>query len=417
MQLRQAIMAGGGANNPNLTSQLQALTMQQTMLQQQMVQAQLRAAEMQRRQRAAASAVVPKLTQSVNAAAAAAAANNGQSTSAAASGNVDPAKFREQIERIQAEEKKKQQCRVYVGSIPYGLNEEHIKLPFSAFGPIVRIDMPKEPMTNRSKGFCFIEYAEPSAAKQALATMNGFELHGRQLKVNIPMSAQPQSAAAVRPRIALLNPIMIAQQAAMSGIDPSVALLQAQMQQRQQQMQASRPTVQAGPKTRIYVGSVFYNLKTDHVREVFESFGKITSCELIPNPENGLHKGYGFIEFERQEDAQEAIDNMNGFELCSRPIKVGWASVQPTAATTTASAPAPPQPAPAAAAAAVAALASRTAAVSTTAAQGTGAATTSNESSSETKNNDTTEKKAEGGGGGGGNGEDNAPSGGLPDGE
>jgi len=182
-------------------------------------------------------------------------------------------------------------------------------------------------------------------------------------------------------------------------------------------MQASRPTVQAGPKTRIYVGSVFYNLKTDHVREVFESFGKITSCELIPNPENGLHKGYGFIEFERQEDAQEAIDNMNGFELCSRPIKVGWASVQPTAATTTASAPAPPQPAPAAAAAAaVAALASRTAAVSTTAAQGTGAATTSNESSSETKNNDTTEKKAEGGGGGGGgNGEDNAPSGGLPD--
>mmetsp|Transcript_30037 Transcript_30037/g.41864 ORF Transcript_30037/g.41864 Transcript_30037/m.41864 type:complete len:281 (-) Transcript_30037:175-1017(-) len=213
--------------------------------------------------------------------------------------------------------------------------------------------MPKEPMTNRSKGFCFIEYAEPSAAKQALATMNGFELHGRQLKVNIPMSAQPQSAAAVRPRIALLNPIMIAQQAAMSGIDPSVALLQAQMQQRQQQMQASRPTVQAGPKTRIYVGSVFYNLKTDHVREVFESFGKITSCELIPNPENGLHKGYGFIEFERQEDAQEAIDNMNGFELCSRPIKVGWASVQPTAATTTASAPAPPQPAPAAAAAAV----------------------------------------------------------------
>jgi len=376
-----------------------------------MVQAQLRAAEMQRRQRAAASAVVPKLTQSVNAAAAAAAAANnnnaeskGQSTAtAAAGGSVDPAKFREQIERIQAEEKKKQQCRVYVGSIPYGLSEEHIKLPFSAFGPIIRIDMPKEPMTNRSKGFCFIEYADPSAAKQALATMNGFELHGRQLKVNVPMSAQPQSAP-VTPRIALLNPIMIAQQAAMSGVDPSVALLQAQMQQRQQQMQAARPTAHVGPKTRIYIGSIFYNLKTDHVREVFESFGKITSCELIPNPENGLHKGYGFIEFERQEDAQEAIDNMNGFELCSRPIKVGWASVQPSVAAGTTAAPAPAAPA-------AVATPSITAAASMAAVQRTAAAASA--VTSEVKNSDVSEKTAQEGEGGG----DGAASGSAPDGE
>jgi RNA recognition motif-containing protein len=33
---------------------------------------------------------------------------------------------------------------------------------------------------------------------------------------------------------------------------------------------------------------------------VFEAFGPVSSCELIPNPETGKHKGYGFVEFNEE---------------------------------------------------------------------------------------------------------------------
>uniref|UniRef100_A0A7S2TJH3 RRM domain-containing protein n=2 Tax=Lotharella oceanica TaxID=641309 RepID=A0A7S2TJH3_9EUKA len=209
-------------------------------------------------------------------------------------------------------------CRIYVGSIHYSLGEEDIKLPFSTFGKINRIDMPREPGTMRSKGFCFIEFDDPDSAKQALQTMNGFELGGRKLKVGPPTSGGGVGSAPMAP----MAPMMPGISPLLAGINPQLALLQAQ------QMQRANATVPQAPvkKTRIYVGSIFFNLTSDHVQRVFEAFGKVLSCQLIPNSETGLHKGYGFIEFEDEKSATEAIENMNGFELCGRPLKVGWAA-------------------------------------------------------------------------------------------
>lgn len=51
---------------------------------------------------------------------------------------------------------------------------------FSAFGPVSKIEMSIDPATNRSKGFCFIEFEDPATAKAAEA-MDGFELAGRKV--------------------------------------------------------------------------------------------------------------------------------------------------------------------------------------------------------------------------------------------
>ena len=47
---------------------------------------------------------------------------------------------------------------------------------------------------------------------------------------------------------------------------------------------------------RCYVGNIHWEINEDHIRKVFSPFGEIVSCQLIPNPETGRHKGYGFIE-------------------------------------------------------------------------------------------------------------------------
>merc|ERR1719273_2041127 len=63
--------------------------------------------------------------------------------------------------------------RIYVGSLDYDLTEDQVRIPFSSFGTITNIDMPKEAGTLRSKGFCFIEYTTKDSAEAALSTMNG----------------------------------------------------------------------------------------------------------------------------------------------------------------------------------------------------------------------------------------------------
>mmetsp|Transcript_16082 Transcript_16082/g.39127 ORF Transcript_16082/g.39127 Transcript_16082/m.39127 type:complete len:320 (+) Transcript_16082:3-962(+) len=112
---------------------------------------------------------------------------------------------------------------------------------------------------------------------------------------------------------------------------PNPALAQAIMQaQAAARAQANGGVVDkgasAGPPTRIYVGSVQFAIGEGELKQVFAAFGPVKSISMIPNPETGQHKGYGFIDFERPESASQAIQTMNGFDLGGRELKVGWAN-------------------------------------------------------------------------------------------
>lgn len=73
--------------------------------------------------------------------------------------------------------------RVYVGSISFELKEDTIRQAFSPFGPIKSINMSWDPVTQKHKGFAFVEYDIPEAAQLSLEQMNGVMLGGRNIKV------------------------------------------------------------------------------------------------------------------------------------------------------------------------------------------------------------------------------------------
>lgn len=58
---------------------------------------------------------------------------------------------------------------------------------------------------------------------------------------------------------------------------------------------------------RVYVGGVHKDLSQDDIKSVFEAFGVIVGCEMAPTVVEGRHKGYGFLEFESVQSAQDAI--------------------------------------------------------------------------------------------------------------
>eukprot|EP01102_Stenamoeba_stenopodia_P022915 TRINITY_DN9726_c0_g2_i1.p1 TRINITY_DN9726_c0_g2~~TRINITY_DN9726_c0_g2_i1.p1 ORF type:complete len:334 (-),score=72.47 TRINITY_DN9726_c0_g2_i1:9-1010(-) len=76
---------------------------------------------------------------------------------------------------------------------------------------------------------------------------------------------------------------------------------------------------------RIYIGSVPWDITENEIRTIFQPFGEIKSCSMMPNPETGKHKGFGFVEFDNKDAAEEAIKHMNGLILGGRAIKVGRA--------------------------------------------------------------------------------------------
>ncbi|KAJ3185645.1 RNA-binding protein 39 [Geranomyces variabilis] len=73
--------------------------------------------------------------------------------------------------------------RVYIGSLHFSLTEDDLKAVFEPFGPIDKIDLHKDPLTGKSRGYAFVNYRNPEDAKQAMDKMNGFEIMGRAIKV------------------------------------------------------------------------------------------------------------------------------------------------------------------------------------------------------------------------------------------
>ncbi|KAJ8011387.1 hypothetical protein DPEC_G00057660 [Dallia pectoralis] len=74
---------------------------------------------------------------------------------------------------------------------------------------------------------------------------------------------------------------------------------------------------------RVYVGSIYYELGEDTVRQAFAPFGPIKSIDMSWDSVTMKHKGFAFVEYEVPEAAQLALEQMNSVMLGGRNIKVG----------------------------------------------------------------------------------------------
>ena len=84
--------------------------------------------------------------------------------------------------------------KLYVGGLSYNTTEYVLKETFGAAGTVESATIIMDRMTNRSKGFGFVEMSTEEEAKKAIEMFNGKELDGRSITVN---EARPQEA---RPR-------------------------------------------------------------------------------------------------------------------------------------------------------------------------------------------------------------------------
>uniref|UniRef100_A0AAY4E082 RRM domain-containing protein n=1 Tax=Denticeps clupeoides TaxID=299321 RepID=A0AAY4E082_9TELE len=162
---------------------------------------------------------------------------------------------------------------------------------FSAVGKVRDVRMISDRNSRRSKGIAYIEFVDVTSVPLAIG------LTGQRL-LGVPIIVQASQAEKNRA-------------AAMAN-----------------NLQKGH----AGPM-RLYVGSLHFNITEDMLRGIFEPFGRIESIQLMMDSETARSKGYGFITFADAECAKKALEQLNGFELAGRPMKVGHVTERTDAST------------------------------------------------------------------------------------
>ncbi|XP_042070429.1 RNA-binding protein 39 isoform X2 [Haplochromis burtoni] len=155
---------------------------------------------------------------------------------------------------------------------------------FSAVGKVRDVRMISDRNSRRSKGIAYIEFVEASSVPLAIG-LTGQRLLGVPIIVQASQAEKNRAAAAA---------------AAANNLQKGTS----------------------GPM-RLYVGSLHFNITEEMLRGIFEPFGRIESIQLMMDSETGRSKGYGFITFADAECAKNALEQLNGFELAGRPMKVG----------------------------------------------------------------------------------------------
>ena len=75
----------------------------------------------------------------------------------------------------------------------------------------------------------------------------------------------------------------------------------------------------------IYVGNISHSSTEDGLKQLFGQFGTVTSARIMTDRFTGKSRGFAFVDMANQDEAQQAIDNLNGTEFDGRTIRVSQA--------------------------------------------------------------------------------------------
>lgn len=79
---------------------------------------------------------------------------------------------------------------------------------------------------------------------------------------------------------------------------------------------------------KIYVGNLPYTASNEDLSNVFADFGNVESAKIITDRDTGRSKGFGFVEMSSDDEAEQAIEALNGKDFQGRNITVNEAKPQ-----------------------------------------------------------------------------------------
>uniref|UniRef100_A0A672PA86 Polyadenylate-binding protein n=1 Tax=Sinocyclocheilus grahami TaxID=75366 RepID=A0A672PA86_SINGR len=254
---------------------------------------------------------------------------------------------------------------LYVGDLHADVTEAMLYEKFSPAGPILSIRVCRDMMPRRSLGYAYVNFQQPADAERALDTMNFDVIKGRPLRImwsqrdpslrksgvgnifikNLDKSIDNKALydtfsafgnilsckvvcdengskgygfvhfethEAAERAIEKMNGMLLNDRKVFVGRFKSRKEREAEMGARAKEF------------TNVYIKNFGEDMDDEKLREVFSKFGPALSIRVMTDI-SGKSRGFGFVSFERHEDAQRAVDEMNGKELNGKQVYVGRA--------------------------------------------------------------------------------------------
>jgi len=76
---------------------------------------------------------------------------------------------------------------------------------------------------------------------------------------------------------------------------------------------------------KLFIGNIPYSINSDGLKEFFEKLGDVADANIVTDRETGRSRGFGFVEYKNDADADKAVKDLNGQELDGRKIFVSEA--------------------------------------------------------------------------------------------
>nr|GMC73190.1 polyadenylate-binding protein 6-like [Ipomoea batatas] len=196
--------------------------------------------------------------------------------------------FKKKEERMMDGYKEQKFNNLYVKNFDCNLTEDLLREKFSRYGKVNSAVIMRDEEGN-SRGFGFVKFDSDEDAKKAVEALNGEVIGSKRLFVG---RAQKKAE-----RERLLRSVCE---------EDKLTL-------RDQKQEASR----------LYVGNLSESINERKLDELFRSFGKVVSVNVIRS--NGMSKGFGFVNFSSPGDAKAAMNSLNGMVYYGKPLSVALA--------------------------------------------------------------------------------------------
>jgi RNA recognition motif-containing protein len=162
--------------------------------------------------------------------------------------------------------------KLYVGNLGWDTSSEQLQQEFAAFGSPDECYVVMDRSTGESRGFGFVTYHSMDEAKQAVSGMNGKELDGRRIKVDI---SKPKGTSAPEPQ-----------------------------------------------GCKLYIGNLGYDTSAEDLKHQFAQYGELTDLTVVTDRETGSSRGFAFATYTNPDDASAAVRELDGFEVDGRQLRV-----------------------------------------------------------------------------------------------
>uniref|UniRef100_A0A8C9WPF2 Polyadenylate-binding protein n=1 Tax=Scleropages formosus TaxID=113540 RepID=A0A8C9WPF2_SCLFO len=254
---------------------------------------------------------------------------------------------------------------LYVGDLHQDVTEAMLYEKFSPAGPILSIRVCRDMITRRSLGYAYVNFQQPADAERALDTMNFDVIKGRPVRImwsqrdpslrksgvgNIFIKNLDKSIdnKALYDTFSAFGNILSCkvvcdengskgygfvhfetQEAAERAIEKMNGMLLNDRKVfvgrfKSRKEREAELGARAKEFTNVYIKNFGEDMDDEKLKEIFGKFGPALSVRVMTDS-NGKSKGFGFVSYERHEDAQKAVDEMNGKELNGKQVYVGRA--------------------------------------------------------------------------------------------